>query len=95
MISEIAFTPPTPSIDDERGVPVEVEIWNTPVKADNRNRSIGIYLQDSWRLGRVTLNPALRYDSYKLGWPDESYTPNQAAFFRARHGARADVGELE
>jgi hypothetical protein len=75
------FHPTDTFYRDERGVPVEVEIWNTPVKADNRNRSIGIYVQDSWQLGRVTLNPAVRYDSYKLGWPDESYTPNQTAFF--------------
>ena len=66
---------------DERGVPVEVEIWNTPVRTDNRNLSIGLYVQDSWRLGRVTLNPSLRYDRYELGWPDESYTPDQTSFF--------------
>jgi hypothetical protein len=75
------FSPSDTFYRDERGIPVEVEIWNTPVKADNRNRSIGLYLQDSWRVGRVTLNPALRYDNYKLGWADESYTPNQSNFF--------------
>jgi hypothetical protein len=67
---------------DERGIPVEVDILNTPIFREDLNRAIGVYLQDSWKLGpRLTVNGGLRYDNYKLGWPDQEYTPNQGTFF--------------
>ena len=61
-----------------------MDIFNTPVEVENYNRNIGVYLQDSWNVSpRVTLNLGLRYDNYKLGWPDETNTPNQTEFFDA------------
>ena len=69
---------------DEEGIPVEVDIFNTPIDLENYNRNFGFYAQDSWNVSpRVTVNLGLRYDSYALGWPDERNTPNQAAFFEA------------
>lgn len=69
---------------DEEGVPVEVDIFNTPIDVENYNRNFGFFAEDSWNVSpRVTVNLGLRYDNYKLGWPDETNTPNQSAFFEA------------
>ena len=32
----------------------------------------GVYIQDSWRLGRVTLNPGLRYERFVMSIPAQS-----------------------
>jgi len=67
---------------DEEGVPVEVDLFNTPISTVNLNRNIGIYAQDSWNVSRqVTLNLGLRYDNYKLGWPELSVDPNRSDIF--------------
>lgn len=69
---------------DRNTVPAEVDIFNTPNTGVNDDRGTGIYLQDSWAVSRqITLNLGLRYDRYALGWPEQSYAPNQAAFFTA------------
>jgi Carboxypeptidase regulatory-like domain/TonB-dependent Receptor Plug Domain len=47
-------------------VPDSVVIRNTPLKYGERlNRDLGIYLQDSWRLNRLTLNAGLRWEQIK------------------------------
>jgi outer membrane receptor protein involved in Fe transport len=67
---------------DRNSVPEEVDIYNTPNSALNHNDSRALYVQDQWSLGKkVTLNLGLRYDNYSLGWPEQSYTPEQSAFF--------------
>jgi hypothetical protein len=44
-------------------VPSQVAIRNTPIRSAERlNGDIGIYLSDSWRMGRLTLNPGLRWE---------------------------------
>lgn len=69
---------------DRNGVPSEVDIFNTPNNAINDDVGNGVYLQDAWAVSRrVTMNLGLRFDRYKLGWPEQSYTPNQAAYFQA------------
>jgi hypothetical protein len=45
------------------GVPDSVTIYNTPRYYQERlNHDIGIYIQDSWTLKRLTLNPGLRWE---------------------------------
>ena len=47
-------------------VPDSVIIRNTPLKYGERlNRDLGIYLQDSWRLNRLTVNAGLRWENIK------------------------------
>lgn len=47
-------------------VPDSVVIRNTPLRYGERlNRDLGIYLQDSWRLNRLTVNAGLRWEQIK------------------------------
>ncbi len=47
-------------------VPDSVVIRNTPLKYGERlNRDLGFYLQDSWRLNRLTLNAGVRWEQIK------------------------------
>jgi hypothetical protein len=67
---------------DRAGVPEEVWIYNTPNAGIDDSKLMAVYLQDSWNLTRrVTLNVGARYDHYSLGWPEQSFTPEQSAFF--------------
>jgi hypothetical protein len=44
-------------------VPEEVTVYNTPVTSRDRlNADIGIFVQDSWRLKRLTMNAGLRWE---------------------------------
>ena len=53
------------------GVPFRVQAFNTPVQATSYIHQLGLFAQDSWSLGRVTVNVGLRADGAK-GWiPDE------------------------
>ena len=48
-----------------RGVPSSVNIKNSPT--DSRNEIdwlLGLYVQDSWTVGRLTLNPGVRFEQY-------------------------------
>ena len=51
-------------IQNYRGkVPDSVDIANTPVLSnDLMNRDLGIYVQDSWTIKRLTLNPGVRFE---------------------------------
>jgi carboxypeptidase family protein len=45
------------------GVPDSVVVYNTPREWQNRlNNDVGIYIQDSWTLKRLTINPGLRWE---------------------------------
>ena len=47
-------------------VPDSVVIRNTPLKYGERlNRDVGIFLQDSWRLNRLTVNAGIRWEAIK------------------------------
>jgi hypothetical protein len=44
------------------GAPFEMAAWNHPQEPDTRMHYLGIYAQDSWRIGRrLTLNLGVRY----------------------------------
>ena len=47
------------------GVPDSVVVYNTPVVAkEHLNADMGIYLQDSWRIDRMTLNMGVRFEYF-------------------------------
>jgi len=52
------------------GVPDTVVVYNTPLTHREDVRwDVGVYLQDSWTLKRLTLNPGVRFDHLNMGWP--------------------------
>ncbi|MBK5257505.1 MAG: TonB-dependent receptor [Vicinamibacteria bacterium] len=68
----------------------EVDVWNTNGDGEGANRSVNdatqssAYLNDTWAITRrLSLNMAVRYDRYVLGWPDQKFTPAQSAIFPA------------
>jgi hypothetical protein len=68
------------------GRPTSVTLRLPNDRANGVNRDLGIYLQDRWSMGRVTLNLGLRYDQF-IGETRES------AVLPSRHGAGATFGE--
>ncbi len=50
------------------GTPLAVSLYNFPlVSRSELNGDFGLYIQDSWALGRLTLNPGLRYRALQRG----------------------------
>jgi hypothetical protein len=50
----------------QNGVPFQVQIFNTPVRARiEMNRNLGIFVQDSWKFRRMTLLGGLRWEDYQ------------------------------
>lgn len=70
------------------GVPNTVSVYNTPNIVISRAHDVGVYAQDSWTIGRLTLNPGLRLE-YFNGWNPEVSMPAgrfaPARFFPAQH----------
>jgi len=54
------------------GVPQSVRLVNNPSGHRESGVNIGIYLQDSWTMGRLTLNPGLRYERFAMSIPAQS-----------------------
>jgi hypothetical protein len=54
------------------GVPNSVRLVNTPSGHKEDGTNTGIYVQDAWRFGRVTLNPGLRYERFTMSIPAQS-----------------------
>ncbi len=48
----------------QNGRPSSVRVDNTPVGNRPRHNEWGVFLQDSWTLKRLTINPGVRYDWY-------------------------------
>jgi hypothetical protein len=55
------------------GAPDSVQRWNHPVSVarSNLDRNVGIYLQDSWTIRRLTLNPGIRYEILQGSVPEQ------------------------
>jgi len=65
-------------------VPDSVVVSNTPyVQQSNLDADVGLYLQDSWRMGKLTLNPGVRYE-YLRGSTEAIDLP-AGRFVPARH----------
>ena len=47
------------------GAPDSVQVYNTPVHGqENLNADLGLYVQDSWTLGRLTVTPGIRFEHF-------------------------------
>lgn len=61
------------------GVPDSVRTHNSPIWSDDLNSGtrtnldydVGLYVQDSWRMGNLTLNPGLRIDLLANSFPEQ------------------------
>src|SRR5262249_58190659 len=51
------------------GVANSVRLVNTPSGHKEEGVNGAIYAQDAWRLGRVTLNPGIRYERFVMSIP--------------------------
>ncbi|OLC74766.1 MAG: hypothetical protein AUH72_21220 [Acidobacteria bacterium 13_1_40CM_4_65_8] len=53
------------------GVPNSVRLVNTPSGHKESGVNTGIYAQDSWRIGRWTFNPGVRYERFVMSIPSQ------------------------
>jgi carboxypeptidase family protein len=54
------------------GAPQSVRLVNNPSGHKESGTNIGLYVQDSWTLGRLTLNPGVRFERYTMSIPAQS-----------------------
>ena len=54
------------------GVPNSVRLINTPSGHKESGVNTGIYVQDSWRFDRWTLNPGVRFEQFAMSIPAQS-----------------------
>lgn len=94
--------------DFQNGRPARLQYYALPFQVNVRqNMELGIFAQDAWRLGRVTLNLGVRYDRVEMGYEASvaeagPYVPRREApalsgvptynDFNPRLGAVWDVG---
>ncbi len=55
---------------------------------DNRSERLGLFVQDQFRLGSLTVTPALRYDRYTM-------TPQSDAIYQASSGGAVPVSRFQ
>lgn len=68
----------------QRGLPNSVVIYLTPLDQTNSlDQDLGIYLQDSWKIKRLTLTPGLRFESLNGSYPAQSVPENELGLLRA------------
>jgi hypothetical protein len=58
------------------GVPVQASLSLPRTQTDTLNADIGLWVQDRWRLDRLTVNYGLRLDMIRTGWPEQVLPPN-------------------
>jgi Carboxypeptidase regulatory-like domain/TonB dependent receptor len=88
----LRFQPGNIYYRDRNGIPEEVDIYNTPNEGIDDAKVFGLYVQDEWApTRRLTFNYGVRYDRYTLGWPEQSFTPEQAAYFQPVSTPATDV----
>jgi hypothetical protein len=71
-------------------VPNSVQRWNFPIidEESDLNYLVGVFLQDSWTLKRLTLNPGIRFEAIKGSVPAEDAPAGR--FVPARQFAAID-----
>ena len=58
------------------GVPAEVDLFATPSTSEQGLQTLGLYVQDSWRLNsRLTFNLGIRFDRYRAFLPEQEGPP--------------------
>ena len=66
------------------GVPDSVIVYNTPQRSRQRlNADLGVYVQDSWTLKRLTLNPGVRFEYFNVSISAMEVEPGRFVGFRS------------
>src|SRR5712692_8495677 len=92
----LRFQPGNIYYRDRGSTPVEVDIYNTPNEGIDDSTATGLYAQDGWNVTRrFTINVGVRFDRYKLGWPDQSFRPEQTAYFQPVSTQETTVVDLK
>ncbi|MFN7979339.1 MAG: carboxypeptidase regulatory-like domain-containing protein [Vicinamibacterales bacterium] len=76
-------------VEYNNGVPAQVRQFNTPVTSKNLANVVGVFMQDSWSVDRLTLNLGVRYDKYTGTLPEQSAAAS--TFAPARSVSKQDV----
>ena len=61
------------------GVPIQATLTMPRAQTDLVNADVGLWLQDRWRLDRLTVNYGLRLDMIRTGWPEQVLPANPFA----------------
>ena len=65
------------------GTPDSVIVYNTPTHSrEHLNADLGFYVQDSWKLRRLTLNPGIRFEYFSVSIESKSIEPGRFVGFR-------------
>ena len=64
-------------VEYNNGVPTQVRQFNTPVVSENIARVLGVFVQDSWSMNRLTLNIGGRWDKYDGEVPAQERSANR------------------
>ncbi|OLC48328.1 MAG: hypothetical protein AUH43_09710 [Acidobacteria bacterium 13_1_40CM_65_14] len=92
----LRFQPGNIYYRDRGSTPVEVDIYNTPNTSSDDSTATGIYAQDGWSVTRrFTINAGVRVDRYKIGWPENSFNPEQTAYFQPVSTPETTVVDLK
>jgi hypothetical protein len=52
------------------GIPVQAQFWGSSSEF-NSATALGLFAQDQWNLGRLTVNAGARFDNPRTGYPDQ------------------------
>jgi len=64
--------------------PVQVTLYNTPTEEfDKLNADLGLYVQDTWTLKRLTLTPGVRWEYFNASYDEEGVSVQQQALMLA------------
>jgi hypothetical protein len=58
------------------GVPIQATLTLPRAQTDLVNADVGLWVQDRWRLDRLTVNYGLRVDMIRTGWPEQVLPAN-------------------
>lgn len=77
------------------GVPAEVYLFQSPSRSEQGLRTLGLYVQDTWRMGpRFTVNIGLRFDQYRSFLPEQE-GPSGGPFAPATAQRFDEVGNVK
>jgi hypothetical protein len=59
------------------GIPNQLTMYIAPYQRDSRAHFFGVYAQEQWTLGRLTLQGALRFDRARSWFPEQQEGPSR------------------